>query len=328
MSGKYDKFIKETRKLYEETGLKSDALALQMHERYPSEINPSAFARHIRRYKWTDIFKPKQNFKVLLLDVETSPIIAGTWSFWSNPMQSMVFKRPMILTWSAKWLLQDEILSDKLTPKEVNDNNDKRIIDSIWKLVNEADVLIAHNGAKFDFKVLNTRFIENKLPKPSSYQFIDTLRHVKRQFRFESNRLDYIARNIFKIDGKMETPKNLWFDAINGKYLRSGGTKEIQTEALSIMEDYNREDVRVLEDVYFLIRPYIQPHPNLALLVDSDKCICPACTSDDFELVGEYLTYVNIFDQFRCKSCQSLFRTRKNTTPETIKNRLLVSTPH
>jgi hypothetical protein len=318
---KYTKYYDEARKISLETGLKSDSVAMELASKYP-EIQPATFARRLRKDKVLEIYYHQP--KVLLLDIETSPIIAGAWSFWGNPMQSMVFKRPLILSWSAKWFFSDNILSDVLTYKEVNNNKDKRIIKAIYKLVDEAEVLIAHNGVKFDFRYLNTRFIENGLPKPTSYQFVDTLRACKK-FKFESNRLDYIARNIIGIEGKKETPKNLWFDAINGAHFKANGTKEKQETALKIMEEYNREDVRVLEDVYLWLRGYIPNHPNFLLISDLNKEACPKCLSDNIHFVSEYMTMVNLYPEYRCKDCGNTFRMRKNITDPQKRERLTVN---
>lgn len=323
----YNKYLKELRRIYESTGLKSDSIAFMMSKKYP-EIKPQNFARWIRKNKVLSGFRePVTMPKVLFLDIETAPSLGFYWSLWSNPMQSMIIKRQHMIGWSAKWMFDSEIYSQIMTPKEVDDRNEKKIIKAIWDLVDDADIVVGHNAKAFDMRHLNARFIENGMPKPSSYLIIDTLKHCRKAFKWESYRLDFIGREIFGIEGKMETPKKLWFDAVNAPYLRKGGTREKQKEALEIMEEYNKEDIRLLEDVYFLVRPYINPHPNLSLFVDDGSELCPVCTSKNYETVSEYSTYVNIFPECRCKDCNSLFRMRKNSTPEQIKKRLTVSLP-
>lgn len=118
-------------------------------------------ARILVRYNNDNI-----NFsKVLLFDIETSPSISYTFGrFKYNIMYDQVEQEPMMLTWSAKWLYGGEIFSDKITPDEVLRCDDKRIVTSLWNLINEADIVIAHYGDGFDIPMLNTRAILNGLP--------------------------------------------------------------------------------------------------------------------------------------------------------------------
>jgi len=46
-----------------------------------------------------------------------------------------------ILSWAAKWLFDDEIMSDILTPKEAVARDDSRILKSMWKCWRRAIVL-------------------------------------------------------------------------------------------------------------------------------------------------------------------------------------------
>ena len=50
----------------------------------------------------------------------------------------------------------------------------KTQLDSYIELIDKADIVIAHNGDKFDLRKLNTRFLFHELGTPSSYQSIDT----------------------------------------------------------------------------------------------------------------------------------------------------------
>ena len=78
-------------------------------------------------------------------------------------------------------LFDNKVLSNKLTSDEAIKEDDKRISEGIWKLVDQADIVIAHNGSQFDVPNLNTRFLLNDLPPPKLYQTIDTLRVAKKQ---------------------------------------------------------------------------------------------------------------------------------------------------
>ena len=114
--------------------------------------------------------------KILIFDIETSPMASYTWGRWKqNVSLDQTISEWFMLSWSAKWLNNPNMMSDALTPEEVSREDDARITRSIWHLLNEADIIIAHNGVKFDTPKLNSRFIINGLMPPTPYRQIDTL---------------------------------------------------------------------------------------------------------------------------------------------------------
>jgi DNA polymerase elongation subunit (family B) len=254
--------------------------------------------------------------KILLLDIETAPMVAYLWSKWQNGISDdFIVSDWFVLSWAAKWLFEEEVLSDRLTVEELSQKDDRRIIENIWNLLEQADVIIAHNLHKFDEKKLKTRFLKHDLKTPSPYQTIDTLLHLRKQFGITSNKLDYVAKNFLEIEGKMETPRGLWQRCMEGDY-----------EALELMDEYCQQDVRVLEEVYLRIRGWIKPHPNLALFAISEDNTCPACGGSDNEpTLTEYHTYVNTYQAHRCTDCNHIFRSRKTSTSN--KKNLKVSLP-
>ena len=257
--------------------------------------------------------------KVLILDIETAPIRAYVWGIWNqNVGTNQIESDWFCLTWAAKWLFEDKVYSGKLTPKEVKGQDDKRIIKGIWEMVNEADIVIAHNGEKFDMPKLNARFIINGLQPPLPYQTIDTLKHIRRQFGFTSNKLDYVNK-LLNLQRKSETGGfELWEKCMQGS-----------TEALDLMEIYNINDVRILEETYLHIRAWIKPHPNMGLFIlDESQSRCPSCGSADLEESGKhYHTTANIYVACRCTNCGAT--ARKRLADITIKQRrhLTLSTP-
>lgn len=259
----------------------------------------------------------KSTAKILVFDIETAPYRAFVWRFWQqNVYPDQVDNDWFMLTWSAKWLFDDKVMSDKLTPKEAVDQDDKRITKSIWDLMNEADIVIAHNGDGFDLKMLNTKFLIHGFNNPSPYQSIDTKKHAKRHLAFGSNSLDNIARHLGlprKIDDGGFTT---WSNCYKG-----------DQDALNLMEEYNIHDVKVLEDVYLALRPYIKPHPNLGLFIGDDISVCPTCASQHLYRFGEYATTTNIYEAYKCTECGSVSRSRKTSTPISNHRNLKTSLP-
>lgn len=239
--------------------------------------------------------------KILLFDLETAPMMAYVWNRWKqNIALNQTISESYIICWSAKWLYSPNVVGDVLTPEEALNMDDRRICASLYELINEADIVIAHNGDQADIPWMNSRFIIHGFPPPKPYYSIDTLKIAKKQFGFSSNKLDALA-TYFGFPNKIETNFELWKGCIHGI-----------PEALEDMLTYNKQDVAILEEVYLKLRPWQKDHPNLANLLDSDVVMCPNCGSHDYEILeGEYYyTSVGKYQIYRCKHCGAVFRDR------------------
>lgn len=257
--------------------------------------------------------------KILILDIETAPINAFVFRVWKeNIHPDQINTDWFCLTWAAKWLFEDKVYSAKLTPNEARDQDDSRIMKSIWNLLNKADIVIAHNGKKFDIPKLNTRFLVNKMPPPLPYQQIDTLLHTRTQFGFSHNKLDYVNKMLGLHQKKENDGMPLWIACYNG-----------DKDSLLKMEDYNIGDVRILEETYLTIRAWIKPHPNLGLFIlDQKESRCPTCGSNHLLDQGkEYHTTANTYGLYRCDNCGATGRKRLSSLELPQRRHLLMSTP-
>lgn len=257
--------------------------------------------------------------RVLILDIETAPIRAKVWDIWNQNINlEQIDNDWFIFTWAAKWLFEKKVYSARLTGKEAIKQVDKRILTGIWGLLNEADIVIAHNGDRFDIPRLNTRFIINNIKPPLPYQSIDTLKTIKRQFAFTSNKLDFVNK-VLSLERK---EKHEGFPMWSKCYI--GDDK-----ALKDMERYNIKDARILEDTYLRLRPWIKPHPNVGLFIlDEHTFHCPSCGSADLKDEGKmYYTTANAYEQFRCDNCNAVGRKRVSAINIKQKRHLLLSVP-
>lgn len=253
--------------------------------------------------------------KILLFDVETSPMEVLVWGLYKQRISpDNVIKDWALLSWSAKWLFEPEIYSQVVTPQEAIDRKDGSIIKGLWDLIDEATVIIAHNLDRFDRRKANARFIENRLTPPLPYQMIDTLKVAKKNFAFSSYRLDYI-NSLFSLRKKDDTNFQLWKDCIAGK-----------AEALAKMRSYNETDVIALEELYVLLRPWMNSHPNLGLFVESEDSVCPTCASNELIWKGYYTTPTGKYRSFRCKECGAIGRSRFTCIPKDERKKIVVST--
>ena len=260
--------------------------------------------------RFRDKEKSKESSKsanILIFDIETAPAKAYIWAKWKqNISDEMLINDWFLLTWSAKWLFKDEVLNAKLKPKEAKEQNDLRIIKSIWELLDKADILIGHNIKKFDIKKLNARFLKHGLGSPSSYLIIDTLTHARKQFSVHSNKLDYLAKYLGVGAKVNHSGIDMWINAMNG-----------DKEALEEMSEYNDGDILINEQVYLKMRPFIKPHPNLTLFLDTDALNCPSCEHENLIYTSTYTTYANAYDEYRCGRCGNRCRTNKRGTKVT-----------
>ena len=246
--------------------------------------------------------------KILIFDIETTPMPVWVWDFGKQyvPHTNIVKDKSgkqkfwYVLSWAAKWLYDENVLSDVLTPEEAVARDDKRILDSVWKLIDEADIVVAHNGDRFDIRKLNARFILNDMNPPSPYKSIDTLKIARKEFAFSSNKQDFLTKT-FGLSEKLKTEFQLWIDCMNG-----------DKERLAEMLKYNKRDVIGLEQLYLKLRPYIKNHPNLGILMDSN--VCPSCGSKNLKPSdATYFTSSNEFPVYRCGGCHSPFIRSKSS---------------
>src|SRR5665213_940542 len=139
--------------------------------------------------------KVKDGPKILVFDIETSPIISYTWGIWEqNVALNQIKEDWYVLAWAAKWLNEPAskiMYQDQRAVKVKSD--DKKLMEGIWALLDEADIVVTQNGKSFDVKKLNARFVLHGLTPPSSYRHIDTKVLAKKNFAFTSNKLEYMT---------------------------------------------------------------------------------------------------------------------------------------
>lgn len=242
--------------------------------------------------------------KILVLDVETSliPVRGGLFSSGQQYISPDILDGlPNMITWSAKWLFSKDVMSDKQTKDEALNRDDSRISKSLWNLVTKSDIVIAHNGDRFDIPMMNTRFLVNGLMPPESYISIDTLKSARKHFKLPSNKLAEIAKNFNKTE-KIHTDRALWERVMIG-----------DREAIDEMSIYNNQDVLTLEEIYLLFRPWIKPHPNVSIFMDSNEPRCIYCGSHNVNPTGGYYyTSVSKFPEYRCATCGGISRAGSN----------------
>lgn len=230
--------------------------------------------------------------KILLIDIETAPNIAYVWGLYNqNISLSQMIEASFVMCWAAKWLGDDKMYFGSTR------HGTKNMLKKVYKLLDEADAVVHYNGTKFDVPTLNKEFLMYGWPPPSSYQQIDLLKTARRQFKFPSNKLDYVAKAL-KVGGKTEHAGfKLWVECL-----------QHNQEAWEKMEEYNKNDVVLLEKVYYKLLPWIKGHPNVGLYNDSISC--PHCGSESLIKRGMYYTSTMKYQRYQCKDCGTWSRAK------------------
>jgi DNA polymerase elongation subunit (family B) len=241
--------------------------------------------------------------KVLLWDIETSPLEARTFGLRADYIHyTNIVKDWFIICGAWKWLSDNTIYSTRCA--DIGD--DRKCVSALRHAVNEADIIVHHNGDKFDIKKLNARVIYHNLPPMKKPAMVDTLKAARKEFAFTSNRLDYIGKHLLD-EGKIET-SNLWNRVMD----RDPGS-------IDEMVKYNKQDVLLLEKVYLKLRPHMSVHPNMALFADLDRDSCPRCSGRLYKDGWKY-THGGRYQQYECADCGHKPKGRKQ-----MNNTLVVS---
>lgn len=249
--------------------------------------------------------------KILLMDIENAPNTAYIWSLYQEVVsESMLDQSWYILCWAAKWLEEDKVMSSALIdfPKNYKKDpeNDKLVLQKLWNLLDDADVIVAHNGKQFDVRKVNARFVMNGMPPPSPYKVVDTLLAARQYFFFTSNKLDDLGKYL-QVGEKMDTGGfKLWKQCMSGN-----------KEAWKKMVAYCKNDILLLEKVYLKLRPFIANHPNINVYLEDEKCACPKCGSENIKREGFAYTDVSKYQRYSCNDCHGWFRGRKNLKGKT-----------
>jgi RNase_H superfamily len=231
-------------------------------------------------------------YRIAFIDIETAPNLGYTWGRYEQNV--IAFTREWyLLSFAVKWAgeKQTKVYCLPDFPGYAKDKtNDRRLVEKLWKVLDGADLVVAHNGDRFDLRKTNARFLVHGMTPPSPYRTVDTLKLARKHFALNSNRLDDVAQ-LLGLGKKAETGGfDLWLACMAGD--RAAWRK---------MARYNRHDVVLLERVYERLRPWHTSHPNIA--IDSAPVGCPACASVRLQRRGFGFSANRKYQQYVCLDC-------------------------
>lgn len=242
--------------------------------------------------------KPKKPL-ICFYDIETSLAKSYHFQQWKvNLSQKQKIQESHLL--SHAWAWNDgEVVGSILTQQEMLDHDPERLVLECWSLLDNCDVLVAHNGKRFDVKKVNSYFLKYGLNPPSPYKVVDTLQIAKNKFALPFNSLAYLAE-FLGVEQKIDTGGiDLWIRCDKG-----------DPEALQEMLEYNIGDIITLRGVYNKLIGWDNNAVNMSLYDDEHDMLCPHCTSANISsLEGKYTyTVARKYSLYRCGACGATLR--------------------
>jgi len=201
--------------------------------------------------------------KILMLDIETTPLQVYTWGLWDQNIGiNQIIKPTEMMCFGAKWQGKK-----KVTFKSVHHDGKEAMLKELHSMMEEADVLIGWNSASFDHKHIKREFLENGMTPPSVVKDLDLMSIVKANFRFPSNKLDYVAQALGVGSKVKHSGFDLWIGCMAGK---ESSWRE--------MKKYQIQDVVLLEELYQVLLPWLPGASSVSVkerreIADPDKVV-------------------------------------------------------
>lgn len=231
--------------------------------------------------------------KILGFDIETAPNTAYVWGLWKqNVSLSQLIQTGRVLCFASRWFGTKEPV--EFFSEQGGKRAHKSMIKVAWELLDQADAVVHYNGSSFDVPTLNREFVKIGYGPPSPYAQIDLLRTARKQFRFTSNKLAHLLKELELTEKMDNSGFRMWIGAMQG-----------DPDAWAEMEKYNRIDVVSMERLYERLLPWISSHPNHALygVNTPGRPTCPRCGSENVQSRGLQHTKVASYRRYQCQEC-------------------------
>jgi RNase_H superfamily len=244
--------------------------------------------------------------KTLTLDIETSPIRSYHWKIWDENIGiEQIDQDWTIMSYAAKWLGKNRVYYADTGGRGVEHvRDDSVLMPGLWKLLDDADVVVAQNGKRFDLKKINARLIQQGYGPYSPVRVVDTLQVAKSHFGFTSNKLAWTSR-ILTDEPKSEHKEfpgfEMWKECLNDN-----------PKAWAVMKKYNIKDIKATEKLYLKLRSWITNHPNVGAYVVGDMPVCRNCGGQHLQARGYAILQQGRYHRYQCQDCGAWNRGKTN----------------
>ena len=234
----------------------------------------------------------ESNKKILFFDIETAPTLAWIWRTGKQYISHSQIKdnqRTGIICICYKFLNEDKV---RALNWGSDDQSSEKMIEEFSRVVASADLIVGHNGDRFDMRHINTQRLLNNQPPISWPTSEDTLKQFRKVFFLPSYSLDYISK-LLTGSGKDRMEFRDWIDIVQDK----------KALALKKMISYCKKDVLKLEQIWRKASKYCQVKIHQGVAAGVGRESCPRCASEAFIKDGFKLTRIGRQQRYQCKEC-------------------------
>ena len=256
--------------------------------------------------------------KIVTLDIETTPLESYTWgTFEQNVGVDQIKTEWSVLSYAAKWLGTWKVEYADTSgrgPDKVRD--DAEVLKALWHILDQADIVVAQNGASFDLKKINARLVMAGFAPYSPVRVIDTMLAARRAFKFTSNKLAWLSKHLTdapKFEHRRFPGFELWAECMVDN-----------PKAWAELRKYNIRDVVATEKLYLKLRPWIKGHPSMGAYSESTTPTCPKCGSTKLEKRGRAVLTASWYNRYCCQECGGWSRGKIMQLPLEKRRSLLV----
>lgn len=236
--------------------------------------------------------KPTHNVKILFFDIETMPHEVYAWGLWDqNVSLSQIIQPGRVFGFAAKWLGEKEAvwISDDTVGHAA-------MVQMAHAMLSQADIVVTYNGISFDIPHMQREFLLAGMYPPRPYKQIDLMRVVKKQFKFASNKLDFISQQLGLGRKTSHEGFDLWVKCMAG-----------DEKALRKMAVYAKQDVKLTEKLYHYLLPWLTNVPHVGQMAGLANS-CWACGGTKLRRDGVAHAFVTSYRLYECLKCGAWVR--------------------
>ena len=202
-----------------------------------------------------------------------------------------------VIVFGYKWLHQKKAHSISISKRSLKHFDDRKLLREASKLLEEADIVVAHFGSVFDRRFINGRLLINNLPALPNTKMRDTCMIARSVANFSSNRLKHLAKILDFKHQKLENNwPQAWFKVMQGN-----------TNHLNKLAKYCRGDVLALEELYLKLRSFDNNHPRMFPVGIQNCRLC----GEKAQLRGFFYANEKKYQRWYCTKCKKWDRSRK-----------------
>jgi DNA polymerase elongation subunit (family B) len=230
--------------------------------------------------------------RVLFFDIENAPHDVFSWGLFNQNISiGQIVEPGRVFGFGAKWLGEKEtyFFSD-------HEHTHEGMVKEAHRLLGEADIVVSYNGISFDVPHMQREFLLAGLYPPKPFKQIDLLRVVRKQFKFASNKLDFVSQQLGIGHKTHHEGFPLWVKCMAG-----------DERAWKKMGTYCKQDVRLTEKLYHYLLPWLTNVPHLGQMAGLEHS-CWACAGTRLRRDGTAFAFVTSYRLYECLRCHAWVR--------------------